>query len=73
MPADWRESLDQTIDEQFETLVEIRRHLHAHPEPSGEERDTTLYLYQRLDDLGFSQRMGPEGCGIIADSAAERF
>lgn len=71
MPADWRESLDRTIDEQFEILVEIRRHLHAHPEPSGGERDTTLYLYQRLDDLGFAQQMGPEGCGIIADTTAD--
>jgi amidohydrolase len=68
MPADWRESLDRTIDEHFETLVEVRRYLHAHPEPSGEERDTTLHLYQRLDDRGFTQRMGPEGCGIIADT-----
>ncbi|MBP88274.1 MAG: amidohydrolase [Planctomycetaceae bacterium] len=67
-PTDWRESLDRTIDEHFQTLVEIRRHLHAHPELSGEERDTTLHLYQQLDDRGFTQRMGPEGCGIIADS-----
>ena len=68
MPADWRESLDHTIDGQFETLVELRRHLHAYPEPSGEERDTTLHLYQLLDERGFTPRMGPEGCGVIADT-----
>lgn len=68
MPADWRDLLDRAIDEEFDTLVELRRHLHAHPEPSGEEQDTTLDLYQRLDRRGFSLRMGPDGCGVIADS-----
>lgn len=68
MSADWRESLDRTVDEQFDALVQLRRHLHAHPEPSGEERDTTLHLYQLLGDLGFTLQMGPEGCGLIADA-----
>lgn len=68
MPIEWQESLDQTIDEHFGTLVEVRRRLHVHPEPSGEERDTTLYLYQRLNRLGFTLRMGMDGCGVIADT-----
>ena len=67
MPSDWRESLDRAIDERFPQLVEIRRHLHAHPELSGEERDTSLYLYQLLSDGGFAVQMGPEGCGLIVD------
>ncbi|MEX0819440.1 MAG: amidohydrolase, partial [Pirellulaceae bacterium] len=67
MPTDWRESLDRAIDARFSQLVEIRRHLHAHPELSGQEQDTSLYLYQLLRDLGFAVRMGPEGCGLIVD------
>lgn len=71
MITDWRESLDREIDERFSQLVEIRRHLHAHPELSGEERDTSLYLYQLFSDLGFQVKMGPEGCGLIVDYPSE--
>ncbi len=67
MGSDWRESLDRDIDERFAQLVEIRRHLHAHPELSGQERETSLYLYQLLSDLNFQVEMGPEGCGLIVD------
>lgn len=52
----------------MEQMVQIRRHLHAHPELSGEERKTSLYLYQLLGDQGFNVSMGPDGRGIIADS-----
>ncbi|MBC8356919.1 MAG: amidohydrolase [Planctomycetes bacterium] len=71
MSTDWRESLDRAIDERFSQLVEIRRHLHTHPELSGQERDTSLYLYQLLGDLGFAVQMGPEGCGLIADNDSD--
>ena len=55
------------MDRRFDQLVEVRRHLHAHPELSGEERETSLYLYQLLGELGFDVRMGPEGRGVLAD------
>ena len=64
----WRKRLDAIIDEQFDHLVELRRHLHAHPEPSGEEHGTSLYLYQLLSDRGLTVRMGPEGRGLLVDS-----
>lgn len=52
-------------------MVEVRRHLHAHPEVSGDERETSLYLYQLLGDEGFGVRLGHEGRGVIADSRFE--
>jgi len=52
----------------MERMVALRRHLHAHPEPSGEELQTSLHLYQLFDELGLTVRMGPEGCGLIVDS-----
>ena len=67
MLADWEQTLNQVIDEHFADMVAIRRHLHQHPEVSGEERETSFYLYQMLGDAGCEVRMGPEGCGIIAD------
>ena len=67
MAASWQEELDGAVDGRFDQLVAIRRHLHMHPELSGQEHGTTLYLYQLLGDESLQVRMGPEGRGIIAD------
>jgi amidohydrolase len=60
--------LDAAVDEAVERMVGLRRHLHAHPEPSGEELQTSLHLYQLFDELGLTVRMGPEGCGLVVES-----
>ena len=67
MAANWREEINQAVDQQFDRLVTLRRELHAHPEPSGEETATSLLLYQLLGDEGFRVEMGPEGRGVLAD------
>lgn len=64
----WQDELDRAIDNRFAEMVALRRHLHAHPEPSGEEFNTSLALYQKLGDEGFRVRMGREGRGVVADS-----
>lgn len=64
----WRERLDAIVDEHFDQLVALRRHLHAHPEPSGEEFQTSLHLYQLVSERGLPVRMGPEGRGLLVDS-----
>lgn len=64
----WRQRIDAIIDEHFDQLVGLRRHLHAHPEPSGQEFQTSLHLYQLLADRGMVVRMGPEGRGLLVDS-----
>ena len=46
--------------------------MHAHPELSGQEHDTSLYLYQRLSEHDFDVRIGPEGRGVVADQAPGR-
>ncbi len=71
MASHWQQLLDQIIDGQFDRLVEIRRHMHMNPEVSGQERQTSLYLYQLLGDEGFDVRMGPEGRGVVADTIVE--
>jgi amidohydrolase len=43
--------------------------LHAHPEPSGAELETSLNLYTGLGEAGLTVRMGPDGCGVIADNS----
>jgi amidohydrolase len=68
--SDWKHHLDAIIDQSADDLVALRRHLHAHPEPSGAELETSLLLYQRLDESSLTVRMGPDGCGVIADNPA---
>ena len=68
----WKELLRTIVSNQAPEIVALRRHLHTHPEPSGSELKTSLHLYQILGKLGLDVRMGPEGCGVIADSAQEQ-
>ena len=67
MPVDWKPALDAAVQERFDEMVELRRHLHAHPEVSGQERETSLHLYQLLGNQGLDVRMGPDGRGVVAD------
>ena len=68
MTADWQSRIDAAVDESMERMVALRRHFHAHPEPSGEELQTSLHLYRLFDEMGLTVRMGPEGCGVIVES-----
>jgi amidohydrolase len=70
MSNTWQAELDDAIDRRFDEMVALRRHLHAHPEPSGEEFETSLNVYQKLGNEGFGVRLGPEGRGVIADDSA---
>ncbi len=50
-------------------MVQARRHLHAHPEVSGKETETTRYVEEQLRSDGFHVHTGPTGRGVIAESA----
>ena len=71
MISDWQQALDETVGEIADDTIALRRHFHANPEPSGEELETSLHLYQLLGELELNVQMGPLGCGVIADSAGE--
>ncbi len=49
-------------------LVEWRRHLHAHPELSGEEEQTAAFVAERLREIGYrpTERVGGSW-GLYAD------
>lgn len=68
MRTPWQPLLEKAVDELSDQMIALRRHLHAHPEPSGEELQTSLHLYQLFDEMRLPVRMGPEGCGVIVDS-----
>jgi amidohydrolase len=48
-------------------LIEIRRHLHAHPELSGQEHQTSAYVAGVLSSLGLQVKEGIGGTGLVAD------
>lgn len=50
-------------------LVEMRRHLHAHPELSGQEHATTAFIGQHLHDLGLAPKRLDVGTGLVCDIA----
>lgn len=72
MTANWQQQLDAAVDQGAGSMVNLRRHLHMHPEPSGEELQTSLHLYQLFAHAGLKVRMGPEGCGLLVDGRTER-
>jgi amidohydrolase len=55
------------LDDHHDELVTIRRHLHAHPELSGQEHATTAYLAERLAVAGLSPRVLACGTGLVCD------
>ena len=48
-----------------EELVEIRRHLHMHPELSNEEVKTAAFICGKLDEYGISYKTGVGGHGVV--------
>lgn len=66
--GDWAARLDAEIDALAPLLRQLRRDLHSHPEPSGEERATTNKLENLLAEHGLCGRRGPGDVGLIVDS-----
>lgn len=54
------------IQEQENTMIEMRRYLHAHPEQSLLKFETTDYIAKQLDEMGISYRP-MKSTGIIGE------
>lgn len=48
-------------------LVKVRRYLHVHPELSFKEKETSSFVGDQLDKLGFTVKNGLAKTGLIAD------
>jgi len=62
-----RTDVDRWLDVHGEELVALRRHLHRHPELSGEEHETTALVADRLEAAGLRPRRLTRGTGLICD------
>lgn len=60
----WAEELEENYTE----TVAMRRHLHQHPEPSFEEKETAAYIVNKLRSFGITdiQENVGNGYGIVA-------
>ncbi|NND77524.1 MAG: amidohydrolase [Flavobacteriales bacterium] len=52
--------------EYFEEIREVRRHIHANPELSFHEYETSKYICDKLDQLGIPYKNGYVKTGILA-------
>jgi len=59
--------LDDFLDSHTEELVTFRRQLHAHPELSGQEVETSAAVAARLEVAGLEPRLITDGVGLLCD------
>ena len=50
----------------FDKILQIRRHIHQHPELSFEENETSLFIQQQLQEAGIAFKAGIVKTGIVA-------
>lgn len=65
---EWGQAIDQTVDQLWETMRNVRRHLHQRPEPSGHEEPTVRFLAEQLSIHSVDNRIVAEGRGLIVDA-----
>lgn len=58
--------IKEIIESSYSDLVEWREYLHAHPELSFKEEQTSAFVAARLEAMGISFQTGVAGTGIVA-------
>jgi amidohydrolase len=66
-PGEWAEAVELWTSTHHDDLVAFRRHLHAHPELSGQEHATTDLIAERLSAAGWHPRVLDGGTGLVCD------
>src|ERR687889_1528237 len=66
-PEELVAAVDEWVAERQSQLVAVRRHLHAHPELSYAEFETTSFLEQRLRNVGLDPKRLPAGTGLVVE------
>ncbi len=59
--------LDRVAEERSSSWIRDRRHLHAHPELSGQEKQTTQFIADRLRKFGMTPVITDRQVGAVAD------
>lgn len=61
-----QEKIKSITKASLEDLVQIRRHLHMHPELSFEEHNTSAFVAKTLKEFGLTPQEGIAGTGVTA-------
>ena len=67
-----KEEIQNLSEKYSEEIISIRRHLHAHPELSFQEKETSAFICSKLDEWGITYRSGIAGTGILASLSGEK-
>lgn len=59
-------SADALVDGVMAEVIGVRRHLHAHPELSNREAETSAYVAAKLEALGYEVQAGVARHGVVA-------
>lgn len=59
------DGIKQQANNMADTLTQYRRHLHAHPELSFQEYETSAFIKARLDEMGIAWK-AMAGTGVVA-------
>jgi len=65
-------TIQKIADKLSPRLIEIRRHLHAHPELSGQEYKTAAYISGVLSSCGYHVQEMVGKTGVVAELAGDR-
>lgn len=60
-----KDKIKNLADSYFDEMVSIRRHLHAHPELSYEEAETSEFISKKLTEFGIEHQTNIGGYGIV--------
>ncbi len=58
--------IKQVINDNYDSMVELRRYMHQHPEISFQEMNTKKWIYDQIKNLGLDIRQDVGGNGIVA-------
>ncbi|MBI1289399.1 MAG: amidohydrolase [Flavobacteriales bacterium] len=61
-----KDRIKQLVTENAQQVLDIRRHLHAHPELSFKEFETSKFVCEKLDEWGIPYKSGFVETGIVA-------
>ena len=60
-----KELVLRNLEETFSEMIEVRRHLHMHPELSHQEINTPAFIADKLESLGVEVKRGVGGRGVV--------
>lgn len=69
---DLKQHIQQLAIEQYEQVIETRRHIHAHPELSYQEEKTAALVAERLESFGIEVTPHFAGHGVVGMLSGEQ-